>query len=99
MLTNRANTLNEIINLFMLNRITTTIEKRLRRNKKYRELEEKGVELEEQILSFLTDEQKEVFLQYSNVNVEAVCIREEFSYRRGFIDSARIKDIITGAFE
>jgi hypothetical protein len=95
--TTGINNLKDIVNLFMSKRVDRAMEKKLTKNKRYNEMKEKCDGLEEQVSSFLAEEeQKEVFSAFCNSIGDLISEHERFAYRRGMIDAYRIRDIIIG---
>ena len=92
-------TIKKIIKEFAIQRITTAVDKKLIKNGRYKDLQQRQCDFENQIPELLTDENKIIFNRYGDLITEILCIREEFAYMRGMTDAFRIKDILLKAIE
>ncbi|RCX18819.1 hypothetical protein DFR58_10488 [Anaerobacterium chartisolvens] len=96
-ITNKFSSLDELVRHFSIFRMESAIEKRLRRDKHYTELEQKSIQLKQALSNALTSEQKALLEDYSCLTAEMQVTRERFIYKRGLADAFRIRDIILGA--
>lgn len=66
----------------------------MRKNKEYVELREKVDKIENKLLKSLTEEQRELFINYSDLNSNSICLEQEYFFKKGLVKGLENKDTL-----